>query len=140
LIRTIHTDFRKRTLNLHGNIVRKDLIDLDCIFLFKNLRSYSDTYCLKYIYFYNFIQCLYNKIILNEQNDKYERDIHEIDINLKLDFTRGKKYYTDQISDWFNKIDNPTSLNTEQKNDINDMLSFFKFSYWKISFRCFNSF
>jgi hypothetical protein len=61
---------------------------------------------------------LYNKVILNELNDKYEREVHEIDINLKLNFTRGKKYNTDQISNWFNKIDNPTSLNIEQKNDI----------------------
>jgi hypothetical protein len=69
------------------------------------------------------------KIILNELNDKYEIDIHEIDINLKLNFTRGKKYNTDKISDWFNKIDNPTLLHTEQKNDIIYMLSFFEFSY-----------
>jgi hypothetical protein len=34
LIGTVYTDFRKRTLNLYGNIVRKDLIDLDSIFLF----------------------------------------------------------------------------------------------------------
>jgi hypothetical protein len=127
VIGTVYTDFRKRTSKLYGNIVRKNLTDLDCKFLFKKLSSDSDSYCLKYIYFYNPIQCLYNKIILNELNDKYERDIHEIDINLKLDFTRGKKYNTYQISDWFNKIENPSSLNTELKNDINQMLSFFEF-------------
>jgi hypothetical protein len=48
---------------------------------------------------------------------------------LKLDFTRGKKYNSNQIDGWFNKIDNPTSLNTEQKNVIIDLLSFFEFSY-----------
>jgi hypothetical protein len=53
----------------------------------------SDTYCLKYIYFYNPHQCLYNKITLNQQNNKYERIINErIDNNLKLDFTKGKEY------------------------------------------------
>jgi hypothetical protein len=56
---------------------------------------------------------LYNKIILNQQNDKYERGIHEIDIDFKLDFTKGKQYNLIQLDDWFNKIDNPTSLNTE---------------------------
>jgi hypothetical protein len=111
LIGTVYTDFRQRTLNLYGNIVRKDLTDLDCIFLFGRLPS--DTYCLTYIYFYNPPQCLYNKIILNQQNDKYERDINEIDINLKLYFTKGKRYNLVQLDDWFNKIDNPTSLNTE---------------------------
>jgi hypothetical protein len=72
---------------------------------------------------------LYNKIILNQQNDKFERDIHEIDINLKLDFTKNKKYNLVQLDSWFNKIDNQTSLNTEQKNDIDEMLSFFEYSY-----------
>jgi hypothetical protein len=129
LIGIVYTDFRKRTLNLYKNIVRKDLTDLDCIFLFKKLPSDSDIYCLKYIYFYNHTQCLYNKIILNELNDKFERDIHEIDINLKLDFTKAKQHNSDQISDWFNKIDNQTSLHTEQKNDIIDLLSFFEYSY-----------
>jgi hypothetical protein len=123
LIGTVYTDFRKRTPKLYGNIVRKDLTDLDCIFLFKKLSSHSDTYCLKYIYFYNSTQCLYNKIILNDINDKYERENHEIDINLKLDFTRGKKYNEKLMND------NPISLNTEQKNDIIDLLSFFEFSY-----------
>jgi hypothetical protein len=74
---------------------------------------------------------LYNKIILNELNDKYERDIHEIDIILKLDFTRGKKYNEKLVNDRFNKIDNPTSLYTEQKNDIIVLLSFFDYSYGK---------
>jgi Asp-tRNA(Asn)/Glu-tRNA(Gln) amidotransferase C subunit len=72
---------------------------------------------------------MYNIIILNNLNDKYEKNIHETDINLKLDFTRGKKYNEKLVVDWFNKIDNPTSSNTEQKNDIIDMLSFFEFSY-----------
>jgi hypothetical protein len=56
-------------------------------------------------------------------------DIDVIDINPKLDFARGKKYNSDQVDGWFDKIDNPTSLNPEQKNDIIDMLSFFEFSY-----------
>jgi hypothetical protein len=72
LIGTVHTDFRKRTPKLYGNIVRKNLTGLHCIFLFRKLPSDSDTYCLKYNYFYNLTQCLYNKIILNQQNDKYE--------------------------------------------------------------------
>jgi hypothetical protein len=58
---TVYTDFRKRTPKLYGNIVRKNLTDLNCIFLFRKLPSDSDTYCLKYIYIYNTTQCLYNK-------------------------------------------------------------------------------
>jgi hypothetical protein len=58
---TVYTDFRKRTSQLFGIFVRKDLTDLDCIFLFKKLSSNSDTYCLKYIYFYSPTQCLYIK-------------------------------------------------------------------------------
>jgi hypothetical protein len=95
LIGTVYTDFRQRTLNLYGNIVRKYLTDLDYIFLFKKLSSDSDTYCLKYIYFYNSTQYLYNKITLNKQHDKYEKIINSIDINLKLDFTKGKEYNSD---------------------------------------------
>jgi hypothetical protein len=68
LIGTIYTDFKQTTSKLYGNIVRKNPTDLDCIFLFRKLPS--DTYCLKYIYFYNPQQFLYNKIILNQQNDK----------------------------------------------------------------------
>jgi hypothetical protein len=104
LIGTEYTDFRKRTSKLYGNIVRKDVTDLNCIFLFEKLPS--DAFFLKYIFFYNPTQCLYNKIILNQQNGKYERENHEIDINLKLDFARGKNYNSDQINGWFDKIDN----------------------------------
>jgi hypothetical protein len=57
---------------------------------------------------------LYNKIILNDINDKFEREVHEIVINLKLDFTRGKKYNEKLVND------NPTSLDIEQKNDTID--------------------
>jgi hypothetical protein len=51
---------------------------------------------------------LYNKIILHQQHNKY---------NVK------------QVDDWFNKIDNPTSLNTGLKDDIKEMLSFLEYSY-----------
>jgi hypothetical protein len=61
---TVYTDFRKGTSKLYRNIVRKNLTDLDCMFLFRKLPY--DAYCLKYIYFYNLTQCLYNKIIPNQ--------------------------------------------------------------------------
>jgi hypothetical protein len=73
LIGTVYIDFRQRTSKLYGNFVKKNLTDLDSIFLFRKLPS--DAYCLKHIYFYNLTQCLYNKIILNQQNDNYEKDI-----------------------------------------------------------------
>jgi hypothetical protein len=46
LIGAVYTNFRKRTSKQYGNIVRKYLTNLDCIFLFKKLSSDSDTYSL----------------------------------------------------------------------------------------------
>jgi hypothetical protein len=48
---------------------------------------------------------------------------------LRLNFTKKKQYNLDQIDGLFNKIDNPTLLNTKEKNDINEMLGLFEFSY-----------
>jgi hypothetical protein len=83
----IYTDFRRRTLNLYGNIDRKKLTDLFPIFMLGILPS--ETYCLKYIYFYNSDQRWFNKI--GFKINKYEIiDTKQIDKNLKLDFTQGK--------------------------------------------------
>jgi hypothetical protein len=51
----IYTYFRQLTSKLYLNIDRKNLTDLYQIFIFGRLPS--DTYNLKYIYFYNFYQC-----------------------------------------------------------------------------------
>jgi hypothetical protein len=87
-------------------------------------------YCLKYIYFYNSDQCLFNKIGI--KINKYEiMDIKMIDKNFILDFTQGKDYNVKQVNDLFNNISNPSVSDTKLKKEIISMLGSFEFSYGK---------
>jgi hypothetical protein len=68
MFRNIYTYFRQRTLNLYRNIDRKKLTDLFPIFMFWILPS--ETYYLKYIYFYNSISVGLIKSVLKLKNMK----------------------------------------------------------------------
>jgi hypothetical protein len=85
---------------------------------------------LKYIYFYNFHQCWYNKNCF--KINKYKIiDTKTIDKNLKLDFTQGKDYNLFLVKDWFSKIPNQSLSDSELKNYIISILRSFEFGYGK---------
>jgi hypothetical protein len=64
----IYSDFRQRTLNLYGNLDRKNLTDLYPLFLFGSV--YGGNHRLSYIYFHNSNQPFYHKITY--KSNKYE--------------------------------------------------------------------
>jgi hypothetical protein len=101
----MYTNFRQRTLNLYGNIDRKKLKDLYWIFTFQRLLPV--TYCLKLIYSYSLQECWYSKIVLNQQNNKYELT------------NEGKVYNIKHVNEWFNKILNPSLSDTERNHVLN---------------------
>jgi hypothetical protein len=50
---------------------------------------------------------------------------------LKFNFSRSKAYNEEKVNDWLSKIPNPSLSNTEEKDNIMEILSLFKFRYGK---------
>jgi hypothetical protein len=107
----VYTEFRVSHSKLYGNIDRSTL-NHPCYYMFNKFDDKEDSYYLKYIYVpkrnvYDYVE----KSPLTENYQYYECDI---DKHIMLDFTKGKDYNENVVSEWYHTY---PSVNDKLRKD-----------------------
>jgi hypothetical protein len=125
----VYTEFRLRHPKLYGNIDRSTL-NHSIDYMFNKFTDDEDSYYLKYIYRPD--KNVYGYIKKSPLTDNYQYYECDIDKQIQLDFTKGKNYNEEVLSNWYHTYTFLSEKLKKRMVEISRNDSLFRDYLWKI--------